>query len=139
MFFHFWLTMNASPYHQRDIILCLCWFKTNLRWYSFLLMFLFSFYPWPYILNVWTCSRNAVDVLSIIAHEFRNLFWKICSPFGQILITSLRYSRASFSSSSYRKKMRRIEFVVYCQTYLSTKSLSYCAPSIAPVTIAWLW
>ena len=47
------------------------------------------------------CSYN----FSIAVHVFRNLFLKICSLFGQILITCLKYSRASFSPSSYSEKM----------------------------------
>ena len=38
-------------------------------------------------------------------HVFSNLFLKICPLFGQILITCLKCSRASFSLSSYSEKM----------------------------------
>ena len=52
-------------------------------------------------------SKNKpVDNLSISGHVLRNLFRKICSLFRQILITFLKCSRASFSLSSFSKKMR---------------------------------
>ena len=63
-------------------------------------MFLFCFYPWPYTLNIQTCSCKSIAV-----HIFCNLFWKICPLFGQILITCLKCSRASFLPSSYNEKM----------------------------------
>ena len=44
-------------------------------------------------------------IFSIAVHLFRNLFLKICPLFGQILIMCLKCSRASFSPSSYSKKM----------------------------------
>ena len=51
-------------------------------------------------------SKNKpVDNLSISGHVLRNLFWKICSLFRQIPITFLKCSRASFSPSSFIKKM----------------------------------
>ena len=39
-------------------------------------------------------------------HVFRNLFWKTCPLFEQILITCLKCSWVSFSPSSYSEKMR---------------------------------
>ena len=42
----------------------------------------------------------------MVVHVFRNLFWKICPLFGQILITCLKCSRLSFSPSSYSEKKR---------------------------------
>ena len=66
-------------------------------------MFLFCFYPWPYILNVKIFRCEGADVFSIDAHVFRNLFLKIYLLFGQILITC---ATASFLSSSYSEKMR---------------------------------
>ena len=51
-------------------------------------------------------SKNKpIDNLSISGHVLRNLFWKICSLFRQIPITFLKCSRASFSPSSFSKKM----------------------------------
>ena len=68
--------------------------------------FLFCFYPWPYILNVTLFTKNFVNIFSIAVQEFRNLFWKICPLFGQILITCLKCSRASSSLFSYSEKLR---------------------------------
>ena len=51
-------------------------------------------------------SYESVDVFSIAAHGFPNLFIKICPLFGQILITCLKCSKASFSLSSCGLKMR---------------------------------
>ena len=42
---------------------------------------------------------------SIAVHVFRNLFWKICTLFGQILITCLECSRTSFLLCTYSDKM----------------------------------
>ena len=53
-----------------------------------------------------TFSRESVDVFSIAAQVFSNLFLKTCPPFRQNLITCLKCSRASFSLSSYSEKMR---------------------------------
>ena len=50
------------------------------------LMTLFCFYPWPYIVNVKTCSRKTA-VFSIAVHVLRNLFWKyapICANFNHV-------------------------------------------------------
>ena len=66
-------------------------------------MFLFCLEPWPYLLNIQPFSSEWLDVFSIAAQVFSNLFLKICPLFGQILITC---SRASFSLSSYSEKMR---------------------------------
>ena len=49
---------------------------------------------------------QTADVFSIAVHVFRNLFWKICPLFVQILIRFLKCSRASFSPSSHSEKMR---------------------------------
>ena len=54
-------------------------------------MFWFCFYPWPYILNIKTCSRETGDIFSIAAHVFRKLFLKICPLFGQVLIMCLKW------------------------------------------------
>ena len=90
--------MSASSYHQRDIILCLCPYQTKLTVMLLsTLTCLFCFYPWPYILNVWTCSCETADVFNETAHVFCNLFWQICPLFGQILITCLKCFRAFFS------------------------------------------
>ena len=42
----------------------------------------------------------------IPVHVFRNLFWKICHLFRQILIACLKCPRASFSPFSYSENMR---------------------------------
>ena len=52
-----------------------------------------------------TLTRDPVDVFSIAAHVFINLFIKIWPLFGQILITCLKCSRDSFSISSFSEKM----------------------------------
>ena len=46
-------------------------------------------------------------VFGIAANVFLNLFLKICPLFGQILITCVKCSNASFSPSSYSQKMCR--------------------------------
>ena len=69
-------------------------------------MFLLWFYPWSYLRNVYASSCKSA-LFSHAVHVFRNLFWKICPLFGQILITCLKCSRASFSPPSiFREKMR---------------------------------
>ena len=45
------------------------------------------------------------DLFSTAVHVFYNLFWKICPLLGQILITCLKCSMASFLPSSYSDKM----------------------------------
>ena len=60
---------------------------------------LFCFYPWSCILNVSLFSSNFANISIIAVYVFRNLFWKICPLFGQILITCLKCS--SFSPSFY--------------------------------------
>ena len=51
-------------------------------------------------------SNSLINIFSIVIHIFRNLSWKICPLFGQILIMCLKCSSTSFSSSSYSEKMR---------------------------------
>ena len=68
-------------------------------------VFLFCFYPWPYVLNVSTFRRETANVFSIATHIFRNLLSKIRPLFEQILITCFKCSRASFSPSSCSEKM----------------------------------
>ena len=66
VFFHFLFTKNASPYQRHvanEITLILL----------SPLMFLFCFYPCPYILNFSISSRKN-PVLSIAVHRFRNSF-----------------------------------------------------------------
>ena len=50
-------------------------------------------------------SREPADFSNIAAHIFFNLFIKICPLFGQILITCLKFSSASFSISSCSEKV----------------------------------
>ena len=94
---YFWFTMTASAYHQSDTTLCLCSNKTNLHWYRFLII---CFY-YNFILAL----AKTAYVFSIIAYVFRNLFWKTCPLFRQILITCLKCSRASSSPVTYSEKM----------------------------------
>ena len=68
-------------------------------------VFLFCVYPWPYILNIWTSSSDCADVFSIAIHMFSNLFSKICSLFGQILIAYLKCSKTFFLPSFYNEKI----------------------------------
>ena len=56
----------------------------------------------PKAIDKWSDFTN---VSSIATQVFRNLFWKICPLFGQILITCLKCSRASFLPFSYSEKM----------------------------------
>ena len=105
--------MNAKPYH-RDVTvttiyvlshtnLCLCFFYAC-AFYSY--NFLFSFDSWPCILNDDKSSITRLNIFSMAVHVFCNFFLKICPLFGQVLITCLKYSRASFSPSSYSEKIR---------------------------------
>ena len=66
-----------------------------------------------------TCKFMAVKLLmfSVVAgHVFLNLFLKICPLFGQILITCMKCSRVSFSSSCYNEKMHCRQV---CVTFLN--------------------
>ena len=96
-----WILFNSN---QRDLITCLCPYRLTVYSYHFLLFLLY--YPWPYILYAWLFSSNVANIFNIAHHVFCNLFWKICPLFGQILITSLKCSRVSFSPCSYSEKMR---------------------------------
>ena len=102
----------------------------NLRWYHFLLVcFYFCFYPWPYL---YTKRVNLLpetaSAFSIAVQVFRNSFLKICPLFGQILITCMKCSRASFSPSFCSEKMRwdEVEIIVVprtCDNYKCHKQL----------------
>ena len=100
-----WNEFYSKP---MDKIIWTCLYKLSLIFVItiFAHIILFCFYPWPYILNVSLFSSNVLDIFSITVHVFRNLFWKICRLFGQILITCLKCSRAPFSLSSYNEQMR---------------------------------
>ena len=78
-------------------MLKVCCFELN-----FFILFLFL----PYTLNDQISSSAVVNVFSMTVHVFCNLFWKIYSLFGQILITCLKCPRASFLLSYYREKIR---------------------------------
>ena len=97
---------NECNQHQSGIIKLYPLLQTcaYIGFCSYIFLFV-CFYPWPYILNVQTSSRKIVDIFSIAVHVLGNLFWKICPLFGQILITCLKCSRASFSTSSYNEKI----------------------------------
>ena len=107
MFFEFWFTMNTNPY-QKDIVVSLpiqtC--TACIGYVAFSSYFFISFYPWPYILNIRMPSSKIINIFTIAVYITRNVFWKICPLFGQLLITCLKCSRASFSPSSCNKKIR---------------------------------
>ena len=105
----------------------------TLAYIIFCSLFLFCSCPWPYALNVQSSSCKGTDVFSVADQVFRNLFWKICPLFRQILITFLKCSRASFLLSSYGEKMNSGDFgdlgdftlfssaEIFWKLYLSTK------------------
>ena len=102
------LTSQWMLTHTRVIIMSLLVCQYTLGWYHslrFAPMFFFCFYPWPYLLNIQTFSHEPIAVFIIAGQVFPNLFLKICPLFGQILITCMKCSRASFSLSSYSEKM----------------------------------
>ena len=104
-FFGFWFTINANMY-QRDMIKCLFSIVTHANSMSlFAHMFWFCFHSWLYILNERIFSGTSVSMSSMTTHVLHNLFWKIRPLFGQILITCLKCSRASFLLSFYCRKM----------------------------------
>ena len=78
-------------------------------------MFLFCFYPWPYILNVSSFSRNFGNIFSIAIHVFRNLSWKIYPLSGQILITCLKCSRK-------RCVWDEVDWIT-CYTYMTSHAI----------------
>ena len=98
--------MNASPYTRVEFMYLPMQNKLANFGSLSARMFLFCFYPWPYLLTVKTFGSELGYVFSIAAHVVRNLFLKICPLFGQILITCVKCSRASFLPSSYSEKMR---------------------------------
>ena len=55
------------PRINKELLLILFWCR--------FLLFLFCSYRWPYILNVYTCSRKC-STFSVAIQVFRNLFWK---------------------------------------------------------------
>ena len=95
LFFHF--SLFAFAYKKISLLTYLCFFS---------LIYLFCFYPWPYTLIYQTVVCSTANIFSIVFQVFRNSFWQICPLFGQILITHLKYSKDSFSPSSYSKKMQ---------------------------------
>ena len=76
----------------------------NFIWLSTDTILLF-FCPWSYNAKRPDIYHHFVNIFSIAVHAFRNLFWKICPLFGQILVPRLNCSRTSFSSSFYNEKM----------------------------------
>ena len=72
-FFQFSFTMNDSlpiPEGYNYISLPV----QTLAYIIFCSLFLFSFCPWPYALNVQTSSCKGTDVFSVANQVFRNLF-----------------------------------------------------------------
>ena len=109
MFSHFWLTIKQAHTRGTQLYIFIRGYKRHFPLTLISLsadMFLYRFYPWPYILNVQASSCKTADIFSIAVHVFHNLFWKIFILLGQILITCLKSSRTSFLLSSYSKKMR---------------------------------
>ena len=98
--------MNTA--NQRDIIIWTCLYSLILISVISISAHMFTscFYFWPYLLNVSVFSSFFVNIFSITVKVFRNLFWKTCHQFWQILITCLTCPRASFLPSSYSEKMR---------------------------------
>ena len=98
--------MNTNPY-QKDIIVSLPiqTYTDCIAYIAFSSYFFMLFYPWPYILSMCTSSSKIVNIFTTAVHVTCNVFWKICHLFAQLLITSLKCSRASFSPSSCNKKM----------------------------------
>ena len=86
----------------------------------------YIFYPWPYKLNVQTSSRHSFNIFSIAFHVFRNLFWKIYPPFGQILIPCLKCSRASFLKPKWG---RGVVIITTAQPYSAKSELRLCTVS----------
>ena len=80
-------------------------YKIHLRQISLSPLQFYVFILFLYLALLTKHSREPVDVFSITAHIFLNLFIKICPLFEQIFITCLKCSRASFSLSSCSKKM----------------------------------
>ena len=85
-------------------MIIICQYKIHLRlislsaFHSYVLIFLF-------LALLTNHSREPADFSNIAAHIFLNLFIKICPLFGQILITCLKFSSASFSFSSCSEKV----------------------------------
>ena len=113
MLFYFDFKINANPYQSDNYMpLLVCHYKItkylHIRLISLSALCLYVFF-WSLTLALLTkhttFSRESVDVFSIAAQVFSNSFLKICPLFGQILITCLKCFMASFSLSSYSKKM----------------------------------
>ena len=82
-----------------------CQYKIHLRLISLSALRSYVFILFLSLALLTKHSRDPVDVFSIAAHVFPNLFIKIWPLFGQILITCLKCSRASSSISSCSEKM----------------------------------
>ena len=83
-----------------------CQRKTNLCWFHSFCSYVFLFLSLALHSKTINLKLRPAYIFSIAGHVFRNLFLKMCPLFGQILITCLKCSRASFSPSSYSEKMR---------------------------------
>ena len=105
---------NYRPYHYVLANIKLTLISLFARMFSFLFLSLalhtkrVNLYP------------ETAGVFSIAAQVFRNFFLKICPLFGQILITCLKCSRASFLPSSCSEKMRWGRGWVFCTLHVST-------------------
>ena len=83
----------------------ICLYKLILGNIAFRFYVLFYFFSMALHTKCPSIYRWIVYIFSIAFHVVRNLFWKICPLFGQILVKCLKCSRTSFSPSSYSKKM----------------------------------
>ena len=81
-------------------------FKIHLRMISLSALHLYVFILFLSLALLTKHSREPVDVFSITDHIFLNLFIKLYPLSGQLLITCLKCSRASFSLSTCSEKMR---------------------------------
>ena len=115
MLFHFWFTINSSPplpdtrgidNYSPKLATDHCQCKTNLSWYHSFSLYVIFVLSLALHSKATNWKLEFTYIFSIAVHVFRNLFLKICPLFGQILIACLKCLRASFSPSSYSKKMR---------------------------------
>ena len=95
-------------------LICLCWFAI-IKYLHFRLISLSALCLYFFILFEFLASLTKLinclpwSCLCFQKHRpriFANLFLKIYPLFGQIVITCLKCSRASFCPSSYSEKMR---------------------------------
>ena len=147
LFFHFWFTINVghipwSMYSSIQNKLSTC--QLRLAFCSHFFIF-FLFLAPPYTLNIKIYRLEGADFFSTTVHVFCNLFLKIYALFGQILITCLKCSRASFLPSSYSVKMHWRWGCPYTNLYLCEseaysmlilKSFVFCKFWMSPLQIS---